>query len=327
MLEIQDEHNLLLNEINLWLDNRKSRRYGFISHAHADHFARHERTLCSPQTAAILRKRFNIPKSKIQSVELHSPFEYKGYILELLPAGHITGSAMLHATRKSDNKSLLFTGDFKLRDSNTAEKAVFKKANHLVMESTFGLPQYVMPPSDVALSQLIDFVDESLAMGATPVVMAYALGKAQEAHFLLGNNGIAPVLHPSVAKMSAECIRMRIALPDYYFLDELCPERHCIIMPPGARKTKFLSPLGKIRTAMLTGWSMDKPLPSRYKDIDQLIPLSDHADYPDLIKAVELVQPDIITTVHGSTMEFAADLRKRGFNAFSATGKDQLDQN
>ena len=98
-------------------------------------------------------------------------------------------------------------------------------------------------------------------------------------------------------------------------------------MPPGARKTKFLSPLGKIRTAMLTGWSMDEPIPLRYKDIDQLIPLSDHADYPDLLKAVDLVQPERITTIHGSTMEFAADLRKRGFNAFSATGKDLLEKN
>jgi len=266
-----------------------------------------------------------VPKSQIQSVEFQKPFTYKNHTLELLPAGHITGSAMLHVTRHSDNSTLLFTGDFKTRPSNTTRSIIPKKADHLVMESTFGKPQYVMPPTEDAIKQLVTFVDQSLADGYTPVLLAYSLGKSQEAHYLLGENGIAPVLHPAVAKMSAECIRLRVKLPDYYFLDELCPDRQCIIMPPNARKSNYLTSVGKAKTAMLTGWALDEPRPWRYKDIDELIPLSDHADYKELTEFAQTIEPQKITTIHGSTREFAADLRKLGFDAWSATGTDQLD--
>jgi len=325
VLKIYNEKSLLIPDLNLWLDHLTPKDYGFVSHAHADHFARHKKILCSPETAAIIKKRYSVPKSAIQSIDYNKPFELKGHRLELLPAGHITGSAMLHVTRLADDSTLLFTGDFKMRSSHTAKPIQLKQADHLVMETTFGKPHYVMPPTEQAIEQLINFVDNSLAEGSTPVLLAYSLGKAQEAHYLLGNNGISPVLHHSVAKMSGECIRIRVNLPDYKLLDELCPARHCIIMPPGARKTNFLSSVGKFKTAMLTGWSLDSPIPWRYHDVDELIPLSDHADYPDLIRCVEEVQPQQITTIHGFTKEFAAELRRLGYNAWSASGQDQLD--
>lgn len=325
MLKIYNEHSLLIPELNLWLDHRVAKDYGFISHAHADHFARHKKILCSPETAALIKKRYSVPKSAIQSVDYHKPFEHKGHLLELLPAGHITGSSMLHVTRLRDRSTLLFTGDFKTRPSHTAKKIQFKQADHLVMETTFGKPHYVMPPTEQAIKQLIAFIDESLNGGFTPVILAYSLGKAQEAHYLLGQHGIAPILHPAVAKMSAECIRIRVNLPDYYYLDELCPERQCIIMPPGAMKSTYLSSVGKIKTAMLTGWSLDSPKPWRYKEVDELIPLSDHADYPSLLESVKIVNPKKITTIHGFTQEFAADLRKLGYDAWSAKGEDQLE--
>lgn len=318
MVQIIDEHSLLIQEIGLWLDHRSVKPYGFVSHAHADHFAHHQRILCSPETAAILKKRYRVPKSRLQSVEYHSPITYKGHVLELLPAGHITGSAMLHITREKDGATLLFTGDFKTRPSHTAREIGYKKADHLIMESTFGKPHYTMPPTEKSVSQLVNFVDSSLQDGFTPILMAYSLGKAQEAHYLLGENHIAPVLHPAVAKISSECIRLRMKLPDFYYLDELCPERHCIIMPPGARKSNYLASIGPHRTAMLTGWALDNPRPSRYHDIDELIPLSDHADYPSLIAFAQAIEPKKITTVHGFTTEFAADLCKLGFDAYSA---------
>ena len=264
-------------------------------------------------------------KSKIQSIPFQQPFVYKDHELELLPAGHITGSAMLHVRKLTDDSTLLYTGDFKTRHSHTALAIEYRQADHLIMESTFGKPHYLMPPQAEVVDQLVSFVDQALAEHLAPVILAYSLGKAQEAHYLLGENGISPILHPAVAKMSAECIRMGIRLPDYYYLDELCPERQCIIMPPGALKSTYLSSVGNFRTAMLTGWSLDTPRPWRYKDVHTLIPMSDHADYQGLLECVEQVNPKKITTVHGSTKEFAADLRRRGYEAWSAGGNDQLE--
>jgi len=44
---------------------------------------------------------------------------------------------------------------------------------------------------------------------------------------------------------------------------------------------------------------------------DAVFPLSDHADYDDLIRYVDLVRPKRVLTVHGFAAEFARDLREK----------------
>jgi DNA ligase 1 len=60
---------------------------------------------------------------------------------------------------------------------------------------------------------------------------------------------------------------------------------------------------------------------------DAAFPLSDHADYNDLLRHVELVSPERVLTLHGFASEFAADLRSRGIEAWALTGPNQLDLN
>jgi hypothetical protein len=47
---------------------------------------------------------------------------------------------------------------------------------------------------------------------------------------------------------------------------------------------------------------------------DFAIPLSDHADYTELLKCIDLVQPRIIYCTHGPE-SFVADLCRRGLDA------------
>ncbi|HRX56937.1 MAG TPA: MBL fold metallo-hydrolase RNA specificity domain-containing protein, partial [Verrucomicrobiales bacterium] len=58
---------------------------------------------------------------------------------------------------------------------------------------------------------------------------------------------------------------------------------------------------------------------------DAMFPLSDHADYPELWETVQTVRPRRIYTVHGHTREFAADLRREGWEAWSLEREDQLE--
>ena len=44
------------------------------------------------------------------------------------------------------DETLLYTGDFKLRRSLSAEPCEPRRADILIMETTFGRPQYVFPP-------------------------------------------------------------------------------------------------------------------------------------------------------------------------------------
>src|SRR5213078_4215189 len=54
-------------------------------------------------------------------------------------------------------------------------------------------------------------------------------------------------------------------------------------------------------------------------------PLSDHADYNDLIRYVDLVQPKRVLTLHGFAAEFARDLRERGIEAWALSEENQTE--
>ena len=325
MIEVRFQRGLHLPELDLWLDPWDAKPRAFVSHAHADHFARHESALCSDVTAALVRKRFHLAESRIEAVSFHVPVVREGFRLRLLPAGHISGSAMLHVTRIKDNASLLYTGDFKTRRSRTAESVNFLAADTLILETTFGLPNFEFPnPMEIEAS-ILRFVSDAFADGETPVLLGYSLGKAQEALALLTENGIPALLHPAVAAMTAACRDAGVeSLPEPVEFDGHAPPGHVVIAPPNTIRSKLLRGLKSKRTAMLTGWALQPGSKYRYR-VDEVIPLSDHADHPGLLECLKRVRPKRILTVHGFAREFAAELRGRGMDAWCAMGGDQLE--
>ena len=312
-------------ELDLWLDPWDAKPRAFVSHAHADHFARHESALCSDVTAALVRRRFHLAENRIEAVSFHVPVVRDGFRLRLLPAGHISGSAMLHVTRIKDNASLLYTGDFKTRRGRTAEAVNFLAADTLILETTFGLPNFEFPNPMEIEAGVLRFVNDAFADGETPVLLGYSLGKAQEALALLAENGIPALLHPAVAAMTAACREAGFdMLPEPVEFDGHAPPGHVVIAPPNTVRSKLLRGLKSKRTAMLTGWALQPGAKYRYR-VDEVIPLSDHADHPGLMECLKRVRPKKILTVHGFAKEFAAELRGKGMDAWCAMGGDQLE--
>ncbi|WP_367874300.1 ATP-dependent DNA ligase [Luteolibacter sp. Populi] len=326
MIEVRFQRGLYLPEPDLWLDPWDAQPWAFVSHAHADHFARHEMALCSTVTAALVRARYGVAEERLLPAAYHAAVERNGYRLRLLPAGHIAGSAMLHLTRIADGATLLYTGDFKVRKGRTAEPAVFQKADVLILETTFGLPQFSFPSPMEVESAVLRFVHDALADGEVPVLLGYSLGKAQEALALLHEHGIPVLLHPAVADMTRACKAAGVpGLPEPLLLESgLVPAGHAVIAPPNTVRSKLLRSIGNRRVAMLSGWAMVPGATFRYR-VDEAIPLSDHADYPGLLECIQRVRPKKVLTVHGYTREFAAELRLRGQEAWSAMGNDQME--
>ncbi len=325
MIEVRFQRGLYLPEPDLWLDPQVAKPRAFVSHAHADHFARHESVLCSEPSAALLCKRFRLAENRVEALAFHVPLVRNGFRLRLLPAGHIPGSAMLHITRISDNATLLYTGDFKTRRSRTAEAASFLTADTLVMETTFGLPGYEFPNPMEIEAGILRFVNDGFADGATPVLLGYSLGKAQEALALLDENGIPALLHPAAAAMTRACREAGVqGLPEPLEFDGHAPPGHVVIAPPHAVRTKLLKGLKSRRTAMLSGWAMQPGAKYRYR-VDAMIPFSDHADHPGLMECIQRVRPRRVLTVHGYAREFAAELRSQKIDAWCAAGGDQLE--
>src|SRR5207244_11920433 len=84
-----------------------------------------------------------------------------------------------------------------------------------------------------------------------------------------------------------------------------------LICPPSASDSAVIGKIPRKRVAMISGWAVDPNAIYRYQ-VDAAFPLSDHADYNDLVRYVDLVQPKRVFTLHGFAGQFACDLRERG---------------
>lgn len=328
-LEIQSDRGALhLPWLGLWLDAHHAVRGAervFVSHAHSDHTARHREVILSAPTAELMRARLGGERIEHRLV-FGETREFTGgdsaFRLTLLPAGHILGSAM--ALIEADGDSLLYTGDFNLRPGLAAEPCEPRAANVLVMETTFGRPEYHFPPAEEVVRDLVSFCRETLAAGATPVLYAYSLGKSQELLCHLGAAGLRVQLHPQAHKLAEVYARCGLALPPFEPFRASEARGHVLICPPNLARSPELSALGAVRTAVVTGWALNSGCRFQY-GVDAAFPLSDHADFPDLLRMVELVSPRQVFTVHGFAADFARTLRERGCDARALGLEEQLD--
>lgn len=321
LLTVHGRHGICIDGAGFTLDGSKGRGCSVVSHAHSDHVASHALTVASRPTAALLRERYG-RKREIVELDWGEPWERDGFRTVLTPAGHVLGSAMVHVTRISDGASLLYTGDYKLRGGLSCEPAVPLGADLLIMECTFGMPRYVFPDTDTLRGRMHEWCRSALERGEVPVLLGYSLGKAQEIQMLLGD-AFRISVHPAVAAMNLVYAGCGIQLPHWEPASESL-EGCVLVMPPAAGKDSLLSRLPKKAVAMVSGWGLDSSAKYRYR-VDEVFPLSDHADYPDLLRLVEQVNPRRVLTTHGYCTEFAATLRARGVDAWSLHGGDQLE--
>jgi Cft2 family RNA processing exonuclease len=183
----------------------------------------------------------------------------------------------------------------------------------LIMESTFGNPRYRLPARDESVGQLVATVTRVLAAGRTPVVQAYVLGKAQEVTKILTSAGFRVVQHALVHEISVLYQSLGCYLGPFELCDGPPPEDAVVVAPPRSQRAATLSGLRRPVSIGVTGWAIDPAWRWRL-GVDYAIPLSDHADFDELIECVERAQPEVIYCTHGPA-EFAACLRQRGFNA------------
>lgn len=322
MIDVRYLRGIHLPFHDLWLDPALRKPFAFVSHAHSDHTANHAEIIASVGTARLMHARIGGQRRE-HVLEFRERREFRDFAITLLPAGHICGSAQSFI--ETDAGTLLYTGDFKLRAGLTTEPTEWRHADTLIMETTFGLPRYRMPPTEEVLAQMVAFCRETLDAGAVPVLLGYSLGKAQEILCALLHAGLTPMLHGAVFQMSEIYRKLRPDFPDGYVRYAAAQVAgKVLVCPPSARRSAMIADLKNRRIAMLTGWALDPGAIYRYQ-CDAAFPLTDHADYPDLLRYVELVQPRRVLTLHGFAAAFAQDLRARGIEAWALSEENQLE--
>jgi DNA ligase-1 len=240
----------------------------------------------------------------------------------LLPAGHIFGSAQCLVF--AGEQTLLYTGDLKLRPGRSAEQAEWHRADTLVMETTFGVPRYRFPPTKEVIDRMVAFCSETIDAGEVPVLLGYSLGKAQEILCALEGAGLSPMLHGSVYRMTRIYEQLGQSFCKYVRYNRNDVAGKVLICPPSANHSPMLEKIPRKRVAMISGWAVDPHAVYRYQ-VDAAFPLSDHADYDDLLRYVNLVQPRRVLTLHGFAAAFASDLRARGLEAWALSEENQME--
>jgi Cft2 family RNA processing exonuclease len=302
---------LFLTAAQLGIDVRRRQPRCFVSHAHTDHIARHQLALATCGTACLYRHRLG-PQHRVLEMAYRVPIEFAGLRLIAYPAGHCLGSAMLLADDGS--RTLLYTGDFKLGPSATAEPAEMPRADILVMESTFGRPHYRLPRRETIVAHLLELVHAAFCAGKTPVVHAYPLGKSQEVTKILTQNGVPVLQHAIVYEISRVYQSCGVDLGDFACFDGQPLAGHAVVTLPRSARRFRLPSLARTVSIAVTGWAMDENAKYRL-GVDHALPLSDHADYDQLIETIHRVEPREIFCTHGPA-EFADHLCELGFNAY-----------
>jgi Cft2 family RNA processing exonuclease len=306
------DKSIRLLDSNLTLDARVHSEACCVSHAHTDHIRSHRRVFATPPTIDFMKQRLRSVHPAWAGVNLNEPFDFDGYRITFLPAGHILGSAQILVERGSQR--LLYSGDFKLEKSATAENLQLAHCDVLIMECTFGHPRYQFPPREEMIEQLCEWAQTTLRNGEVPTIFAYALGKSQEAMKILSDHGFSLCVHHSILRLAKVYEKFGCQFGEVIpFRPNTAVADRVLIMPPSARKTRQLEKIKNKRTMYLSGWAIDAGAKFRF-GVDEALPLSDHADFPGLLEYVRQVNPRKIYTTHGPA-EFARYLRKLGYHA------------
>jgi Cft2 family RNA processing exonuclease len=312
-MQVQDKNGIHIPEFDLWLDPHHTRPVAFVSHAHADHMKKHGRVFATPATAAMMRARGAV-KSQFHHLHWREPVQWGRAQVSFYPAGHVLGSAQMLV--EGEGTRLLYSGDFKMRGSLSSEEIEVPRADIVVMETTFGRPQFRFPDSREVLDKIGDWCEKVLERGSIPAIFCYSLGKGQEVLAGLRERPFPIYLHTKHGEMAAIYATHGVQFPQYSTHETGAEIDGVLLCASQCKRSRWWDDLvrrRRVETAYVSGWALGAH-PRRF-GTDAAFPLSDHAGYDDLLEYVRLSGARTVWTTHGYADEFAADLRCRGLEA------------
>jgi Cft2 family RNA processing exonuclease len=318
---------IYLPGLDLWLDNTGFQPHTWISHAHADHArGRHQTVIATPTTLAIAQARSGASLSAQRiPVAYGESIDYRGARLTAFPAAHILGAASLLVDFEGER--LLYTGDIKRKSPLLGQASEIPACDHLIIESTFGLPIFRFLDQEEARRRIVAFAKDCLADGIAPVFIGYALGRGQEIVHALSDAGIPTAVHGAIARLipffESEGYQFQGWQP-YLQAQQTGLAGHAIVVT-NSFSNNLPTGFPEFRQAYVSGWaSMDNA--RARSGAEELIPYSDHGGFDELLQIVAESGARHVDVVHGFTDPFARILRERGLDArapFAAMARDE----
>lgn len=299
---------------DFYIDPSRPVPRAIVTHAHSDHIrAGCGRYLCAEQTLPLLRMRLG-DQIKARGVPYGEPQQLLDARVSLHPAGHILGSAQVRV--EVAGEVWVASGDYKRDPDPSCAPFEPVRCDTFITEATFALPIYVWPQQDTLGEQILAWWDANRAARRPSLIVCYALGKAQRILASLATlTDRFAVVHSAIEPLNAIYRAAGVRLLPTRKLSDLGRRPDLtgalILATPGSIDDDKLARLGDPVIAAASGWLRVRAL-ARQRAMGQGFIMSDHADWPGLLRTIEETGARRVLVTHGDSAVLVRYLRERG---------------
>lgn len=258
-------------------------------------------------------------ESAITAHDYRSPFRIGDVKVSLHPSGHVLGAAQVRM--EHEGRVVVVSGDYKRDPDPTCLPFEPVPCDVFVTESTFGLPVYRWPSMDGVIDEMLAWWDDCARRKIPAVLFCYALGKAQRILAELAKRTDRTVhLHGAMLRLVERYREAGVVMVPTEAVSESAQGRdfagELIMAPPSAAGSPWMKRFGKASTGFASGWMRIRGA-RRRRGYDRGFVVSDHADWPGLVKSIEQSQASRIYVTHGDGEALIRYLRDQGRDAQS----------
>ncbi len=280
-----------------------------VSHAHGDHTGGFRYKGLKQSTHETRDIHYALHRdhrvANFHSIKINEKIEIDSVEIKALDAGHMLGSAQYLIN--TPNSSILYTGDINCIDTLTTKAAEPEHCDLLVMEATYGSPDYRFPPRETVYAQMVEWALDTIKSGRIPCLHVYAAGKAQEVVRLFNVYTRLPVIvNPRLDGVNDAHRKSGVDLEWFSASSRdgktILDKDPCVyVTTPNDR-----SHIGRrFSRAYATGWAL-----SLGASITAF-PLSSHADFDQLVSFVKACDPKRLYIFTGFAEDFKRAIRTR----------------
>jgi putative mRNA 3-end processing factor len=312
-----DDRGLFCEAGGFHIDPWKPVERAVISHGHGDHARWGSAAyLAAAPSVPILRRRLG-EGAVIEGVPFGETVRIGDVAVSFHPAGHILGSAQVRVERKDgDGEVWVFSGDYKRAADPTCEPFEPVPCHTFITEATFALPIYRWDPTSEVAREIWEWWEANREAGRSSVLFCYALGKAQRILAELARwTDRAVFVHGSLEPLNEAYRQAGVGmLPTRPVAETVRGQSFAgelILAPPSAGGSTWMRRFGPAGTAFASGWMRVRGT-RRRRGFDRGFVISDHADWPDLLRTIADTGAERVLTTHGYSDSLARYLREQG---------------
>jgi putative mRNA 3-end processing factor len=291
---VDSEQGLFCPDGGFHLDPLLPVERAVLTHAHGDHArAGSGAYLCTPETAALLRRRLG--DASIETLRQGERRVVGSVTVSLHPAGHMLGSAQVRIEGRAG--VWVVSGDYKREPDPSCAPFEPLRCDAFVTEASYALPLFRWDEPAAVVREIVAWWQGN---PATSVLFCYALGKAQRLLAEIARISDRPVWVHGMVEPFAQVYRehgVRLA-ETRHVGDERGLKGELVLAPITARGTPWMKRFRSFEQAFASGILRIRGT-RRRRGFDRGFVVSDHADWPGLLRTIRETGAQRVYAMHG----------------------------